>query len=128
MLCCDFSQRYSETRRETLNFESTISNVRHLCECQCVVWKCCFMVYSHTCKIASVLAPKLPDSDGSSGPTRVIYFTNQSGLDSTKTQYRVMVNRSFFDDTSNGALHERGVIVMDAEEGTYRLIAINNQS
>jgi len=74
------------------------------------------------------LAPTLPEKEVFSGPTSVIYFTNQTGLDSMKTQYRVMVNKSFFDNTSNGALRERGVIVMNAEEGTYQLIAINKQS
>ena len=31
-----------------------------------------------------------------------------------------MVNQSFFDDVSNGALQERGVIVMGADEGMLK--------
>ena len=65
----------------------------------------------------TVLAPKLPEEEGFVGPTSVIYFPEQTSLDSRKTQYNLMVNRSFFDDVSNGALQERGVIVLGADEG-----------
>ena len=75
---------------------------------------------TNTYKFTTVLAPKLPQEEGFVGPTSVIYFPEQTSLDSTKTQYKLMVNRSFFDDVSNGALQERGVIVMGADEGMLK--------
>ena len=77
--------------------------------------------------MSPVLAPKLPETEaeGFTGPTSLIYFAD---VNSEKTQYTLMVNRSFFNDASNGALQERGAIVMDADEGSYKLYSFTDQN
>ncbi|KAI0218940.1 hypothetical protein LSAT2_029436 [Lamellibrachia satsuma] len=71
--------------------------------------------------------PKLPETEaeGFTGPTSLIYFPD---VNSEKTQYTLMVNQSFFNDASNGALQERGAIVMDADEGGSYAERFDNRS